>query len=154
MSTHRVGGAGSGLKTSHRAILDLLGGDRDYLERWLRLRELTREIRTSEYQITNACNLRCKGCWFFEYDFDQRTRDVKDLSSLNAFLKKERDRGVNAALVIGGEPTLFPNRIAAFVEHMDYVTVATNGLKKFPTQGFEEVALLVALFGGSGQSPG
>ncbi len=149
MSTHRVDGAGSGLKTSHRAILDLLGGDRDYLERWLRLRELTREIRTSEYQITNACNLRCKGCWFFEYDFDQRTRDVKDLSSLNAFLKKERDRGVNAALVIGGEPTLFPNRIAAFVEHMDYVTVGTNGLKKFPTQGFEKVAVLVALFGGS-----
>ena len=148
MSNRRVDGSDLGLKTSHRAILDLLDGDRGYLERWRRLRELTREIRTSEYQITNACNLRCKGCWFFEYDFDRRTRDVKDLSSLNAFLKRERDRGVNAALVIGGEPTLFPRRVAAFVDHMDYVTVATNGLRKFPTQGFEKVALLVALFGG------
>ena len=149
MSTYRVGGAGGGLKTSHRAILGILGGDRVYLQRWLRLRDLTRKIRTSEYQITNACNLRCKGCWFFEYDFDQRTSDAKDHDSLRTFLRKERDRGVNTALVIGGEPTLFPYRVAAFVDHMDYVTLATNGLKKLPTQGFEQVALLVALFGGS-----
>ena len=32
---------------------------------------------------------------------------------------------------------------------MDYVTVATNGLRKLPTQGFEQVTLRVALFGGS-----
>ena len=149
MSTYQAGGDGVRLKASHRAILDILGGDGVYLQRWLRLRELTRKIRTSEYQITNACNLRCKGCWFFEYDFDQHTRDAKDLHSLHTFLRKERGRGVNAALVIGGEPTLFPHRVAAFVDHMDYVTVATNGLKKLPTQGFEQVALLVALFGGS-----
>lgn len=149
MRRHRVGGIGSGLKTSHRAILHILGGDHVYLQRWLRLRALTRKIRTSEYQITNACNLRCKGCWFFEYDFDHRTSDAKDRDSLHTFLTKERGRGVNAALVIGGEPTLFPHRVAAFVDHMDYVTVATNGLKKLPTQGFEQVALLVALFGGS-----
>ena len=136
------------IKSSYQAILDILDGDHEYLERWLRLRRLTREIRTSEYQITNACNLRCKGCWFFEYDLDKQTKDAKDLDALNAFLARERDRGVNTCLVIGGEPTLFPRRIAAFVDHMDYVTLGTNGLKKFPTQGFEKVALLVALFGG------
>ena len=64
--------------------------------------------RTSEYHVTNACNLRCKGCWFFEYEFDKRTRDVKDIETLNTLLRNERTRGVNAALVIGGEPTLFP----------------------------------------------
>ena len=136
-------------KSRHQAVLDILDGDHHYLERWLRLRRLMRKIRTSEYQITNACNLRCKGCWFFEYDFDKRTKDVKDIDALKIFLENERARGVNAALVIGGEPTLFPRRIAAFVEHIDYVTLATNGLKKFPTQCFEQVTLLVALFGGS-----
>ena len=136
-------------KSRHQAVLDILDGDHHYLERWLRLRRLMRKIRTSEYQITNACNLRCKGCWFFEYDFDKRTKDVKDIDALKIFLENERARGVNAALVIGGEPTLFPRRIAAFVEHIDYVTLATNGLRKFPTQCFEQVTLLVALFGGS-----
>ena len=147
-SVDRIRGSRPGSKPSDQAILDILDGDRDYLERWLHLRTLMRKVRTSEYQVTNACNLRCKGCWFFEYEFDERTRDVKDLDTLNAFLQAERDRGVNAALVIGGEPTLFPRRIAAFVDRMDYVTVATNGLKKLPKQGFEWVTLLVALFGG------
>ena len=148
-SVDRIRGSGPGSKPSDQAILDILDGDRGYLERWLRLRRLMREIRISIYQITNACNLRCKGCWFFEYEFDGRTRDVKDLDTLNAFLQGERDRGINTALVFGGEPTLFPRRIAAFVDRMDYVTVATNGLEKLPTKGFEQVTLLVALFGGA-----
>ena len=139
----RTGGA-------HAAILDILEGDRDYLDRWLRLIQLMKEIRISQYNITNACNLRCKGCWFFEYELDKRATDVRDPGFVDAFLRKERDRGTNTALLIGGEPSLFPQRVAAFVEHMDYVTVATNGLKKFPLQGFENVALLVALFGGRG----
>lgn len=133
---------------SHQGVLDALGGDHGYLSRWLRLTRLAREVRTSEYQITNACNLRCKGCWFFEYEFETRTADVSDPDLLTAFLERERLRGVNSSLLIGGEPTLFPRRIEAFVDRMDYVTLGTNGLKKFPVQGFERVALLVALFGG------
>ena len=146
---NRVPEADSRFKASHQAVLDILDGDRDYLDRWLRLRRLMRRIRTSEYQITNACNLRCKGCWFFEFEFDDRTRDVKNIDSLRAFLTRERDRGVNSALILGGEPTLFPRRVATFVEHLDYVTVATNGLRKLPAQGFEQVTLLVAMFGGA-----
>ena len=132
----------------HRELLDMLGGDRDYLARWLRVRRLGKEVRTSEYQITNACNLRCKGCWFFEYEFDTRTADVRDLDRLASFLQSERDRGVNSSLVIGGEPTLFLDRLEAFVDGMDHVTVGTNGLRKLPFDGFERVALLVAVFGG------
>ena len=116
--------------------------------------ELMRTIRISEYKVTNACNLRCEGCWFFEYDFDKKTKEVNDLRSLNVFLQKERNRGVNTALVIGGEPSLFPDRIAAFVEHMDHVTIGTNGLKKLPLRGFENVAVGIALFGGSGLDDG
>ena len=149
LTVNRVRDSELGFRPSHQVILDILDGDHRYLERWSRLKKLMRNIRTSEFHVTNACNLRCKGCWFFEYEFDKRTRDVKDIETLNTLLRNERTRGVNAALVIGGEPTLFPRRIAAFVDHMDYVTVATNGLRKLPTQGFEQVTLLVALFGGS-----
>ena len=133
---------------SHGAILDALDGDRGYLERWLRLIDVMKEVRISEYNITSACNLRCKGCWFFEYELDKRARDAKDPDQIAAFLRKERERGINTALLIGGEPSLFPRKVAAFVEHMDRVNVATNGLRKLPREGFEHVALFVALFGG------
>ena len=92
--------------------------------------------------------MRCKGCWFFEYELDKRAKDAKDPDNIAAFLARERRRGINTALLIGGEPSLFPDKVALFVEHMDRVNVATNGLRKLPREGFENVALLVALFGG------
>jgi hypothetical protein len=50
--------------------------------------------------------------------------------------------------LIGGEPTLYPERIAAFVEAMPYVTISSNGLRALPREGFENVAVALTLFGG------
>jgi MoaA/NifB/PqqE/SkfB family radical SAM enzyme len=136
------------MKKSDIAILRLLNGDENYFHRYNRLREIAKKVRVSEYLITNACNIRCKGCWFFEYDFDKQTKEVTDLNKLRFFLEKEVARGVNTALIIGGEPTLFPHRVALFSEYMDYVTISTNGLAKMPYEGFENVAVLISLFGG------
>ncbi len=136
------------MKKSDLAILKLLDGDTDYLRRYLRIRDISKNVRVSEYLITNACNIRCKGCWFFEYDFDKKSKEVTDLQRLEQFLLKERARGINSALIIGGEPTLFPDRVKLFTEIMDNVTVSTNGLKKMPIKGFESVAVLISLFGG------
>jgi MoaA/NifB/PqqE/SkfB family radical SAM enzyme len=106
-------------------------------------------VRVSEYHVTNACNIRCKGCWFFEYGHDDATRENKDLAALADFLQHERTvRKVNTALVIGGEPTLFPERIEVFIDKMANVTISTNGLKPFPYEGFEQVAVGLTLFGG------
>ncbi|MCY4043716.1 MAG: radical SAM protein [Cellvibrionales bacterium] len=136
------------MRKSDLALLKLLDGDTDYLRRYSRLRDISKSVRVSEYLITNACNIRCKGCWFFEYDFDKQSKEVTSLEKLEAFLLKERQRGINTALVIGGEPTLFPKRVKLFTEIMDNVTVSTNGLSKMPFKGFEDVAVLISLFGG------
>lgn len=121
----------------------------DLHSRYLRLQEMSRQVRTSEYHITNACNIRCKGCWFFEYGHDKETRDEKSLDALDAFLRKERtERKINSAMVIGGEPSLFPQRLALFAKHLDYVIVSTNGLEPIPMEGFENCAVAVTLFGG------
>ena len=118
-------------------------------ERFDRIARFSRQVRVSEYHVTNACNIRCKGCWFFEYGHDDATRENKDLTALAEFLQHERTaRKVNTALVIGGEPTLFPERIEVFVEKMAHVTISTNGLKRFPYEGFEQVAVGLTLFGG------
>jgi hypothetical protein len=125
-----------------------LAGDPDLADRLARLRRFSRTIRTSEYHVTNACNLRCRGCWFFAYDYDRATREVRPLEAWRAFARKEAARGVTSALLIGGEPTLHPERVAAFVEAMPYVTVSSNGLRELPRQGFERVQVALTLFGG------
>jgi hypothetical protein len=114
----------------------------------LRLRAFGRRIRVAEYHLTNACNLRCQGCWFFAYDFDAKTREANAPASWRAFASEQAARGTTAALLIGGEPTLFPERIAAFVETMEFVTVSSNGLRALPRAGFENVAVALTLFGG------
>lgn len=132
-----------------RRAAELLAGDPRLQSRFSGLLSHARRIRVSEYHVTNACNIRCEGCWFFEYGHDTQTREEKDLEALARFLQKERqERRVNAALVIGGEPTLFQDRLRVFVENMTYVTISTNGLQPLPKEGFEKVAVGLTLFGG------
>jgi len=126
----------------------LAGEDADLLARFRAVRDFSRRIRVSEYHLTNACNLRCKGCWFFVFDYDTRTQEVHAGPQLAEFIARERARRINAALLIGGEPTLFPERIRAFVDGMEYVTISSNGVKKLPVEGFEDVNVAITLFGG------
>src|SRR5438552_13487900 len=131
-----------------RLAVRLAGGDEALLQRFRAVRSFSRSVRASEYHITNACNLRCRGCWFFTFEFDRETKDQTDLARLRVFIERERARHINAALLIGGEPTLVPDRVMAFVEGMEYVTISTNGLRPLPRDGFERVSVAITLFGG------
>ena len=131
-----------------RLAARLAGIDVELLRRFRAVRAFSRSVRASEYHITNACNLRCRGCWFFTFGFDGHSKEETDLPRLRDFIERERARHINAALLIGGEPTLVPDRVMAFVERMDYVTISTNGLRPFPRQGFERVSIGITLFGG------
>ncbi len=126
----------------------LLAGEPALLERFEAVRRFARTIRASEYHVTKGCNIRCKGCWYFEHEFDQATGEVTDPAALRRFVEKERARGVNSAVLIGGEPLLVPDRIRVYVETMEYVTLSTNGLRRLPREGFERVQVFVTLFGG------
>lgn len=109
----------------------------------------SRQIRVSEYHLTNACNIRCKGCWFYEFDHDKETREEKNLQALSNFLDKEvKARKINSALVIGGEPAMFLERLAVYQEKMRFLTVSSNGLKRIPIKGFENLTVGLSLFGG------
>ncbi|MBC5764529.1 4Fe-4S cluster-binding domain-containing protein [Ramlibacter albus] len=106
-------------------------------------------VRASEYHLTHACNIRCKGCWFFEAGMDKATKELADLDRLDDFVATQvAQRHINTALVIGGEPTLVPQRLAVFVRHMRNVTIATNGLKPLPREGFEKVSIALSVWGG------
>ncbi|HJZ83835.1 MAG TPA: radical SAM protein [Polyangia bacterium] len=129
-------------------VLELVGGDFELGLRLKTLQDFSRTVRTGEYHITNACNIRCKGCWFYEYEFDERTREQRDLLAWRRFAVEQREHGVTTALLIGGEPTLFPDRVAAFVEAMPNISISTNGLQKLSAHDFPRVCVAITLFGG------
>ena len=129
----------------------LLEEDPELAARLGRLREFGSQIRSSEFHVTNACNLRCEGCWFFEYDHDKGSRELTSAEQWKQVALRERaDRNITAALLIGGEPSLHLDRISSFVSVFPYVTVSSNGLRPIPREGFERLAIALTLFGGIG----
>jgi hypothetical protein len=125
-----------------------LAADHPLVTRFVTVAEHGNSIRSSEYHITNACNIRCDGCWFFEHGFDAATKEEKDITRWREFVQAQAAAGINAPLLIGGEPTLYLDRVALFAEHMPYVCISSNGLKRFPREGFERVNVALSLFGG------
>ena len=66
-----------------------------------------------------------------------------------AFIDREMDRGVNLAILIGGEPTLYLDRVEAFYKRLP-TFCATNGLIKIPRDRFPDMMLGISLWGDEG----
>lgn len=131
------------------AIEALVAGDQKLAERLARLKKFSSSIRVSEYHVTDACNLRCQGCWFFEFGHDAAAHQEKSLDELRRFIEKEKARQITSALLIGGEPTLFLERVRAYAQALDYVTISSNGLRKLPRDSdFQKVNIMLTIFGG------
>jgi len=69
-----------------------------------------------------------------------------DTNKWETFIEKEMDRGVNLAILIGGEPTLHLDRVEAFYRRLP-TFVATNGLIKIPRDRFPDMMLGISLWG-------
>ncbi|MBB5841614.1 radical SAM protein [Kribbella italica] len=132
---------------SERAI-ELVADDPALQARLARLTEFSRSVRTSEVFITDACNLRCQGCWFFGHDLHSQGTEVRSLDVIRDFAQQLRGSGVTHTLLLGGEPALVPDRIRAYAEVMPYVTVVTNGTRPVPRDGLEHINVAVSLWGG------
>lgn len=103
-------------------------------------------IRSSIYDITNQCNLRCKGCFFFSSDQHKSGSDEKDIKKWEEFVLKEKARGVNNAILIGGEPALYLDRVEAFYKHIR-TYCASNGIIKIPKDRFPNMMVGISLWG-------
>jgi hypothetical protein len=118
--------------------------DQHWHERYKRISKLN--IRSSIYDVTNQCNLRCKGCFFFSSNEDKAAAEEMDIIKWQAFIEREKDRGVNLAILIGGEPTLHLDRVEAFYKRLP-TFCATNGLIKIPRDRFPDMMLGISLWG-------
>jgi MoaA/NifB/PqqE/SkfB family radical SAM enzyme len=118
--------------------------DVHWYERYKRISKLN--IRSSIYDVTNRCNLRCKGCFFFSSDEHTAAQEEHDIKRWEAFIDKEMERGVNLAILIGGEPTLCLDRLEAFYKRLPSFC-ATNGLIKLPRDRFPDMMVGISLWG-------
>lgn len=117
-------------------------------EHWYaRYKQISRlNIRSSIYDVTNRCNLRCKGCFFFSSGEDKVAPEEMRLARWEEFVDKEKQRGVDLAILIGGEPTLCLDRVEAFYRRMP-TFCATNGLIKVPRERFPDMMVGISLWG-------
>jgi len=118
--------------------------DAHWYERYKRISKLN--IRSSIYDVTNRCNLRCKGCFFFSSDEHTAAQEQHDIKEWETFIDKEMERGVNLAILIGGEPTLCLDRLEAFYKRLPSFC-ATNGLIKVPRDRFPDMMVGISIWG-------
>jgi hypothetical protein len=118
--------------------------DDHWYKRYKKISKLN--IRSSIYDVTNRCNLRCKGCFFFSSDEHKVAPEEMEIFKWKRFIDKEVARGVNLAILIGGEPTLCFDRVEAFYNRLP-AFCATNGLIKVPRERFPDMMIGISLWG-------
>ncbi|MBW4701623.1 MULTISPECIES: 4Fe-4S cluster-binding domain-containing protein [unclassified Micromonospora] len=129
-------------------LASLLADRPDLAARLQVVRDMGRRVSATEVHLTTTCNIRCKGCWYFEGGFDAAVPETSDPELISRFVDSLVAKGVTQATLIGGEPTLVLPRVVPFVERLPYVTISTNGIRPLPMVGFEQVAVAISLFGG------
>ncbi len=115
------------------------------------LRRLYREVRQAgslrsiSVDITHVCNLRCSGCYYFSENMD-RFSSSRDERVFDDFIEREKARGTNFVTIVGGEPTLAMDRVKKIYQNF-YMNIATNGLRRIPYEGFENMPIGISVWG-------
>jgi len=84
-------------------------------------------LRESTYDMTNRCNLRCDGCYYYEGD-QQFARENGDPEAWRALMRQEKARGITYVVLAGAEPSLVSELLAVCFAEMPLGCIATNGL--------------------------
>jgi MoaA/NifB/PqqE/SkfB family radical SAM enzyme len=99
-------------------------------ERWEKVRKFF-FLRESTYDMSNRCNLRCDGCYYYEGE-KQFTVENSDVEAWRQLMKAEKKRGITYVVLAGAEPSLVPERLEACFQEIPLGSIATNGFKKIP----------------------
>ena len=88
-------------------------------------------LRESTYDMTNRCNIRCDGCYYYEGD-KQFARENLNPGDWRKLMQAEKARGITYVVLAGAEPSLVPELLDVCYEEMPLGSIATNGFKKIP----------------------
>ncbi len=96
-------------------------------ERWNKVRKYF-FLRESTYDMTNRCNIRCEGCYYYEGD-KQFATENRDTDAWLRLMEGEKSRGVTFVVLAGAEPSLVPDLCQTCYQVIPLGAIATNGLK-------------------------
>ena len=88
--------------------------------------------RLTTYNITNRCNLRCEGCFFYEGDKMSSLRDDRTVDQWRDFFAREKARGIVVCDIAGGEPALNRDRLRLAAEYFEHGIIYSNGIIPIP----------------------
>lgn len=101
-------------------------------ERWEKVRRYF-FLRESTYDMSNRCNIRCDGCYYFVGD-KQFAEENKSESAWRELFLLEKERGITFVVLAGAEPSLVPELCAACYDVIPLGAIATNGLISIPRE--------------------
>jgi organic radical activating enzyme len=104
--------------------------DQRLRERWEKVRRYF-FLRESTYDMTNRCNIKCEGCYYYEGD-KQYARENGDPQLWRELMQAEKARGITYVVLAGAEPSLVPELCEVCFQEMPLGTIASNGLKFIP----------------------
>jgi Radical SAM superfamily/4Fe-4S single cluster domain len=136
-------GRSSGSKESVRALIARYTEDPMIGEMWRAVREFG-PLRSISIDVTKRCNLRCAGCYFFTEKMDAVDEASDDY--FDEFTDAEVQRGTNFITVLGGEPSLVPERLKRLARNFRLMVV-TNGIRPIPCDGLENAAIAISVWG-------
>jgi len=100
-----------------------------------------------QVDLTHACNLRCQGCYFFSEGLDAfKAPKPAEEALFDEFIEREKARRTNYVTILGGEPSLMLDRLKKLYDNF-WGVVVTNGLRKIPVEGFENLAIAASVWG-------
>ncbi|MCJ7771983.1 MAG: radical SAM protein [Desulfobacterales bacterium] len=119
----------------HYKFSDLISDPR-IKARWEKARKYF-FLRESTYDMTNRCNIKCDGCYYYEGD-KQFAIENYDVDAWRSLMREEKARGITYVVLAGAEPSLVPELNAVCFEEIPLGCIATNGLKKIDSSvGFK-----------------
>jgi MoaA/NifB/PqqE/SkfB family radical SAM enzyme len=101
-------------------------------ERWQRVRRFF-FLRESTYDMTNRCNIRCEGCYYFKGD-KQFAVENRDPEAWRQLMVAEKERGITFVVLAGAEPSLVPELCEVCHEVIPLGAIASNGIKPLPAR--------------------
>jgi len=99
-------------------------------ERWEKVRQYF-FLRESTYDMTNRCNIRCEGCYYYNGE-KQFAKENSNEEEWRQLMVAEKERGITFAVLAGAEPSLVSRLCRICYEHIPLGAIATNGLKPIP----------------------
>ena len=99
-------------------------------QRWEKIRKYF-FLRESTYDMSNCCNLRCDGCYYYEGE-KQFAVENGSVEAWQQLMRDEKKRGITYVVLAGAEPSLVPELLEVCFQEIPLGSIATNGLKKIP----------------------